>query len=73
MEAETVAILNTTRNTVLGEQIRVADTSLSRLVGLLGKGPGARYGPAHHSVASHPHGCHAVRHRRCFCRTATGE
>jgi uncharacterized protein len=37
MEAETVAVLNTTRNTVLGEQIRVAGTSLRRLVGLLGK------------------------------------
>jgi uncharacterized membrane protein (UPF0127 family) len=37
MEPETVAVLNTTRNTVLGEQIRVAGTSLSRLVGLLGK------------------------------------
>ena len=31
-------ILNTTKNTVLGERIRVAETSLSRMVGLLGKG-----------------------------------
>lgn len=37
METETVAVLNTTRNTVLGEQITVAGTSLRRLVGLLGK------------------------------------
>jgi uncharacterized protein len=37
MEAETVAVLNTTRSTVLGEQITVAGTSLRRLVGLLGK------------------------------------
>ena len=37
MEAETVAVLNTTRNTVLGEQSTVAGTSLRRLVGLLGK------------------------------------
>ena len=37
MAAETVAVLNTTRNTVLGERIRVAETSLSRIVGLLGK------------------------------------
>jgi uncharacterized protein len=37
METEMVAVVNTTRNTVLGEQIRVAGTSLSRLVGLLGK------------------------------------
>jgi hypothetical protein len=37
METETVAVLNTTRNTILGEQITVAGTSLRRLVGLLGK------------------------------------
>ncbi len=37
MASETVAVLNTTRKTVLGERIRVAETSLSRLVGLLGK------------------------------------
>src|SRR5271169_1962282 len=37
MATETVAVLNTTRNTVLGEQIAVAGTSLRRLVGLLGK------------------------------------
>ena len=37
MEEETVAVFNTTRNTVLGEQITVAGTSLRRLVGLLGK------------------------------------
>ena len=32
---ETIAIRNTTKNTVLGERIRVAETSLSRMVGLL--------------------------------------
>lgn len=37
MESETVVVHNTTRNTVLGEQIAVAGTSLRRLVGLLGK------------------------------------
>jgi uncharacterized membrane protein (UPF0127 family) len=37
MAAETVSVVNKTRDTVLGERIRVADTSLSRLVGLLGK------------------------------------
>ena len=37
MTTETVAILNTTRNTVLGERISLAGTSLSRMVGLLGK------------------------------------
>ena len=37
MTKESVAILNTTRNTVLGERIWVAETSLSRMVGLLGK------------------------------------
>ena len=34
---ETVAIVNTTRDTVLGERIGIAETSLSRMVGLLGK------------------------------------
>jgi uncharacterized protein len=37
MSSETVGVLNTTRGTVLGERIWVAETSLSRLVGLLGK------------------------------------
>jgi len=37
MASDTVAVLNTTRNTVLGERIKVAETSLSRLVGLLGR------------------------------------
>jgi hypothetical protein len=35
MASETVAISNATKNTVLGERIRVAETSLSRMVGLL--------------------------------------
>jgi uncharacterized membrane protein (UPF0127 family) len=35
MASETVAISNATKNTVLGERIRVAETSLSRIVGLL--------------------------------------
>ena len=35
MGGETVAIINTTRQTVLGERIRVAETTLSRMVGLL--------------------------------------
>jgi uncharacterized membrane protein (UPF0127 family) len=34
---QTVRILNKTRGTVLGERIGVADSSLSRMVGLLGK------------------------------------
>jgi uncharacterized protein len=34
---ETVAVLNATKGTVLGERVNVAETSLSRLVGLLGK------------------------------------
>ncbi len=34
---ETVAVINTSRNTVLGERIGIAETSLSRMVGLLGK------------------------------------
>src|SRR5271166_6814139 len=37
MAPETVAVVNTTRHTMLGEQISVAGTSLSRLLGLLGK------------------------------------
>ena len=37
MAAETVVILNTTRNTVLGDRIRIAETSLSRMIGLLGQ------------------------------------
>jgi uncharacterized protein len=32
-----VRAVNTTRNAVLGEQIRVADTGLTRIVGLLGE------------------------------------
>jgi len=35
MASQTVAISNTTKNTVLGERIRIAETSLSRMVGLL--------------------------------------
>ncbi len=41
---ETVAVVNTTRNALLGERIAVAETSWSRMVGLLGKSglePGA--------------------------------
>jgi uncharacterized protein len=34
---EMVAVVNTTRDTVLGERIVVAETSWSRMVGLLGK------------------------------------
>jgi uncharacterized membrane protein (UPF0127 family) len=34
---EMVAVVNTTRSTVLGERIAVAETSWSRMVGLLGK------------------------------------
>ena len=37
MKTETVTVRNTTRNTVLGDRIGVAGTSLSRLIGLLGK------------------------------------
>jgi uncharacterized membrane protein (UPF0127 family) len=40
---ETVAIVNGTRGTRLGERIRIAETSLSRMVGLLGK-PGLNPG-----------------------------
>jgi uncharacterized protein len=43
MSSEIVAVLNTTRNTVLGDRIGVAETSLSRMVGLLGK-PGLEAG-----------------------------
>ncbi len=32
-----VTVTNTTRGTVIGDSIKVADTSLSRMVGLLGK------------------------------------
>src|SRR5271157_3007009 len=41
---EVVAVVNTTRDTVLGDRICVAETSWSRIVGLLGKSglePGA--------------------------------
>ncbi len=34
---ETVAVVNTTRETVLGERIAIAETSWSRMVGLLGQ------------------------------------
>ena len=34
---ETVAVVNTTRDTVLGERIAIAETSWSRMVGLLGQ------------------------------------
>ncbi|HEY5177822.1 MAG TPA: DUF192 domain-containing protein [Terriglobales bacterium] len=34
---QTVKVLNATRDTVLGERIAVADTSMTRLVGLLGR------------------------------------
>jgi len=37
MTGETVAVFNLTRDTVLGERIGVAETSLTRMVGLLGK------------------------------------
>jgi len=37
MAMQTVRVVNTTRATVLGERIGVADSSLSRMVGLLGK------------------------------------
>jgi uncharacterized membrane protein (UPF0127 family) len=36
MASDVVRVVNSTRDTVLGEQIRVAETSLSRIVGLLG-------------------------------------
>lgn len=34
---DTIRVYNTTRNSCLGEQVKMADTSLRRLVGLLGK------------------------------------
>ena len=37
MSGETVTVHNTTKNAVLGDRIRVAETSLSRIVGLLGQ------------------------------------
>src|SRR5215470_4643356 len=37
MSLPTVTVANTTRKTVLGDQIMVAETNLSRMVGLLGK------------------------------------
>jgi uncharacterized membrane protein (UPF0127 family) len=43
MSAATLKITNVTRMTVLGDRIEVAETSLSRVIGLLGKhclGPG---------------------------------
>jgi len=36
-QTKLVKAMNTTRGTVLGESIRVADTGLSRIVGLLGE------------------------------------
>jgi len=43
MPLRTVRVINTTKGTVLGEQIGVADTSRSRMAGLLGK---SRLAPA---------------------------
>jgi uncharacterized protein len=37
MTMQTVRVLNTTKGTVLGGRVGVADTSLSRMVGLLGR------------------------------------
>jgi uncharacterized protein len=37
MKTETVVVRNTTKDTVLGERIGIAETSLTRIVGLLGK------------------------------------
>ena len=34
---QTVRVWNTTKGTVLGEQVAVADTSVRRMIGLLGK------------------------------------
>jgi uncharacterized membrane protein (UPF0127 family) len=34
---KTVRVMNATRGTVLGERVRVADTGMSRIVGLLGE------------------------------------
>jgi|SRR5579884_1161206 len=43
MPAAVVAVANATRNTILGGQIAVAETTLSRMIGLLGK-PGLEPG-----------------------------
>ena len=62
MSGETVTIHNTTRNAVLGDRIKVAETSLSRIVGLLGQtGSGTRYWLAYFSLPGNPYGGHAVR------------
>lgn len=37
MADDPVAVLNTTKSTVLGQRVSIAETSLSRMVGLLGK------------------------------------
>jgi uncharacterized membrane protein (UPF0127 family) len=37
MAVEVIKVVNSTRNTVLGDSITVAQSSLSRLVGLLGR------------------------------------
>lgn len=37
MSGETVSVHNRTRNALLGDRIKVAETSLSRMVGLLGQ------------------------------------
>jgi uncharacterized membrane protein (UPF0127 family) len=37
MSGETVTVRNPTRNAVLGDRIKIAETSLSRMVGLLGQ------------------------------------
>lgn len=37
MHAELVGVVNVTRNTELGDRIRIAQTSLSRMFGLLGR------------------------------------
>jgi len=37
MTGETVTVHNTTRSAVLGDRIKIAETSLSRIVGLLGQ------------------------------------
>jgi uncharacterized protein len=36
-QKKSVRAVNTTRGTVLGERVRVADTSLTRIIGLLGE------------------------------------
>ena len=72
MAMQTVRVSNTTRSTVLGERIGVADTSWSRMVGLLGKtGLELRRRPAHHSLAGRAHCRHALPDRRCFSWIAT--